>query len=229
MLRSVVLAGAALLATSVAAEPFIAPVAGSYTQNFGGFGTDGTEALFEVSVPPLDTSTGSDLIRIEFEGTVTQSLSFTFAGSDFGDPSYCGSTFALPGFSFFIGGEPLAAAEVGTGVSVCGDIGEAVSGTESAPVLFETIIDPSNPAFEALLEGFPLEFVFRDPNIWDLERLDFDSFVYVTGFDGNILVEAISGGPNDVPEPAALGLLGLGALALGLRRRRAFSPDPARG
>lgn len=228
MLRSVVLAGAVLLATSVAAEPFIAPVAGSYTQSFGGFGTDGTEALFEFSVPPLDTSTGTDLIRIEFEGTITQSLSFTFQGSDFGDQSYCGSTFALPRFSLFIGGEPLAAAEVGTGVSVCGDIGEAVSGTQSAPVLFETVIDPSNPSFEAFLEGFPLEFVFRDPNIWDLEGLEFDSFVYVTGFEGNILVEAIGRGPNAVPEPAAFGLLGLGALALGLRRRRAVGASSSR-
>ena len=223
MSRMLMLAGAGLLATAAVAEPFVAPVSGSYTQEFGGFGSDGTEALFEFSVPPLDTSTGTDLIRIEFEGTITQSLSFTFAGSEFGDQSYCGSTFALPGFSLFIGGEPLAAAEVGTGVGVCGNIGEAVSATQAAPVLFETVIDPSNPSFEAFLEGFPLEFVFRDPSMWDLEGLEFDSFVYVTGFDGNIFVEAIGGAPNEVPEPAALGLIGLGALALGLRRRRAVA------
>src|SRR5688500_12044403 len=102
MLRMLMFAGAGLLATAAVAEPFVAPVSGSYTQEFGGFGSDGTEALFEFSVPPLDTSTGTDLIRIEFEGTITQSLSFTFAGSEFGDQSYCGSTFALPGFSFFI-------------------------------------------------------------------------------------------------------------------------------
>ena len=221
MLRSLILAGAGLLATAAVAAPFTAPVSGSYTQEFGGFDSNGTEAPFEFSVPPLETSSRTDLIRIKFEGTVTQSLFFTFGGSDFGDESYCGSTFAAPSFSFFIGGELLAATEVESGASVCGNIGEAVSDTRSAPVLLSAIVDPTDPSFEALLGGFPLEFLFRDPNRWDLERLEFDSFVYVTGFDGNIFVEAIGAAPNEVPEPAAFGLLAIGALALGLRRRRA--------
>lgn len=219
MLRSIILAGAVLFATSVAAEPFTAPVAGSYTQNFGGFGTDGTEDLFEIAVPPLDVSPGTDFVRIAFEGTLTQSLSFTFQGSEFGDESFCTSTAGSPSFGLLLLGAELANLSVANGVSLCGDIGEDATDTQSAPVLFSAEIDRTDPLFEFLSEGVPLELVFRDPNTWDLERTTFDSFVYVTGFDGNIFVEAVDGTPNEVPEPAALGLLGLGALALGLRRR----------
>lgn len=228
MLRSLLFAGACVLATAAVAEPFVAPVSGSYSQTFGGFGSDGTEALFEVAVPPLDAVGGADLVRIDFEGTVTQSLSFSFRGNDAGDRSYCGSTSAAPSFGFFVGGEPLAAVDVENGAGVCGGIGEAVSDTQSMPVLLSAVVDPTQPLFEGLFEGFPLEFLFRDANWWDLEGAAFDSHVYATAFAGTITVEAFGGAPNEVAEPAAFGLLGLGALALA-RRRRAVSGVAARG
>ena len=228
MLRSLWFAGACLVATAAVAEPFVAPISGSYSQAFGGFGSDGTEALFEFAVPPLDRSGGSQLVRIDFEGTVTQSLSFTFSGSDSGGESYCAIASAAPSFGFFVGGEPLAAVDVENGAGVCGGIGEAVSDTQSMPVLLSAVVDPTSPSFEGLSEGFPLDFLFRDANWWDLEGAAFDSFVYATSFAGTITVEAFGGAPNEVPEPAAFGLLGLGALALA-RRRRAVSLVAARG
>lgn len=220
MLRSMMLAGAAFFATSALAEPFTAPVSRSYTQNFGGFGTDGTEDLIEIGVPPLDISSGIDLVRITFEGTLSQSLSFAFQGSDFGDESFCTSTAGSPSLSLYLFSEELATASVDHGVSLCGAIGEYAADSQSTPVLLSAEIERSNPLFNYFAEGVPLEFIFRDPNTWDLEGAGFDSFVYGTGFDGNIIVEAIGRAPNEVPEPAALALLGLGVLALGRRGRR---------
>lgn len=210
----------ALLAAPLAAQPLTIPVGGTVTQAFGGYGSDGSEITIDLDVPPADVP-NPVAFAIDFKGTVTQSLAFKFR-EDFygGEDSFCTGTWAQPSFTLNLAAEELTSTEVETGVGTCGGIGETVSDTASALVSMSAVIDASNPYFADLLEGFPLALVFRDPNWWDLEGTSFDVYTYVTGFEGTLTIEAIGGAPDEVPEPAALGLLGLGLLGLGLRRRR---------
>jgi len=205
-------------APAVAAPLHSSWVSFSHTQFDGGFGSDGIEDYREVAVGPIDGRAMAARVRLSFDGTVTQSLAFTFRGSEFGDDSFCAGTFARPRVTLGLFGDRLARGTAGGGVNACGGIGESVSDSLSQAVSLSAEIGRSDPLFDIMFDGFPLELVFRDGNWWDLERNSFDAFVYVTGFTGTVTLEALDSTP--VPEPAALGLLGVGALAVGLARRR---------